>query len=724
MKNPSPKKIHNYNKIRRNRVYFGIVLLMVVVGLFFIFLGRFSYIVASGKLNNINLKERTNLKYQQDRRLTAVRGTIYDANHNVIAEDSNVYNLYAVIDSKYVSNKNKPLYVKDKAHTAAVLSQYIPLSKAKIYGVLNNQDPNAFQVEFGNAGKNLSLEVKNEIEAKHLPGIYFTKSPSRLYPNGNFASHIVGLAQLDNSKKASNGTLVGVMGIESYFNKVLTGKNGVRRFKTDSYGYELPDSPVTTKKPKNGQNITLTLDSRLQSYMESTISDVYQQYAPVKMTATLMNAKTGKILAATQRPTFNPATKAGLDGSWQDALVQEAYEPGSVFKLLSLSAAIDSGHYTPNAYYQSGAVNVSGNVVRDWNYNGWGSIPFSQAFPRSSNVGFVKIEQQMGAKTWLDYLNRFGINKKTGITLPGEASGSLAFKRPLDQAITSFGQGVNVTVMQMMQAFSAVANNGKMVKPQIVSEISDPTTGKTTKTKTQVTGKPISKNTAISVRNAMKDVINQSYGTGQVYAIPGYDIGVKTGTAQIAQNGAYLAGDSNYIFSVVGMAPIDDPQYILYITMQQPQKMTKPAEQILASAFNPIMKRALEYNTDQKAPDVASITMPALTGQALTEAETKLNQTGLTYGVVGSGDKVVQQLPLAKENVLAGQRTVLLTNGAMTMPDVKGWSKNDVLKLAEITGVKVKFKGDGYVVSQSIPANHILNTDSKLEILLSSQKTE
>ncbi len=154
-------------------------------------------------------------------------------------------------------------------------------------------------------------------------------------------------------------------------------------------------------------------------------------------------------------------------------MVQDSFEPGSVFKVLTLSASVNSGNYHPNQYYNSGSVTINGTTIHDWQTSGWGSIPFSQAFPRSSNTGFVHIERQMGAKTWREYLNRFHIGKKTGVTLPGEQPGLIAFKSPIDQAVTSFGQGINVNVMQMMQAYSSLANNGQMVKPQYVDKITD-----------------------------------------------------------------------------------------------------------------------------------------------------------------------------------------------------------------------------------------------------------
>lgn len=152
-------------------------------------------------------------------------------------------------------------------------------------------------------------------------------------------------------------------------------------------------------------------------------------------------------------------------------MVEDGYEPGSVLKIATLSAAIDSGHYNPDQYYKSGSVLVSGKKISDWQTAGWGMIPLNQAFARSSNVGMVKLEQEMGAKTWKSYIEKFGFLKKTGIELPGETAGTLQYERPLDQATTSFGQGVNVNVMQMLQMTSAIANNGTMIKPQILAGV-------------------------------------------------------------------------------------------------------------------------------------------------------------------------------------------------------------------------------------------------------------
>ncbi|HJE15075.1 MAG TPA: penicillin-binding protein, partial [Lapidilactobacillus dextrinicus] len=347
-------------RTRRNRVIVGLILIVAMSAVLLLFISRFAYIATSGHVGSVDLTKKTEQKYSQNKVLLGKRGTIYDVSGNIIAEDSNVYSVYAILDKKYNDTDGKPLHVVNKKKTAKVLSKYLPLSQKKILTYLKKK--NQFQVEFGSAGKNLSLNTKKKIEAEKLPGIQFTDTPSRLYPNGTFASHIVGLAQLSNTDEKKKTTdeddekLTGILGIEKYFNNALTGTNGLQTSKRDTFGYEIPNSKVVTKQPKNGSSIYLTLDSRLQSYLEQLMTNVQEKYKPVKMTAVLMNAKNGKIIAASQRPTFNASTKKGIGSMWRDSLVEDTYEPGSAFKLLTVSAAIDAGTYKPNEYFQSGSI--------------------------------------------------------------------------------------------------------------------------------------------------------------------------------------------------------------------------------------------------------------------------------------------------------------------------------------------------------------------------------
>ncbi|WP_338214648.1 penicillin-binding transpeptidase domain-containing protein [Companilactobacillus muriivasis] len=713
------------NKARRNHYIVGMVILIATAFSFILFLQRFAYISMSKQYDGVNLEQRTKQKYEHVNKVNAKRGDIMDVNGDMIAGDSTIYNIYAIVSKKSKTTAGKADYVVNKERTARILSKYLPLSAKELRKYLTPENKKQYQVEFGPSGRGLSIEIKRKIAAQKLPGIHFVELPSRSYPNGIFATNLVGFTKADNANDA-NSNISGVMGVEKYFNKLLSGRDGKKITKVDNSGNELPDSEVIEKSSADGSNIYLTLNSKIQQYTEILAQNIDEKYAPKDLQILVMNAKTGAIEAATQRPTFNPTTKKGLDNSWRDTLVEDQFEPGSVMKILTLSASIDSGNYSPDELYKSGTVEVGGRTIGDWNTAGWGYIPLSQAFTRSSNVGMVKLEEQMGSKTWMEYMKRFHIGEKTGIELPGEVAGRISFEHVSDQAMTSFGQSVNVNTMQMLQAFSAIANGGKMIKPQIVQKVVDPNTGKTTKSfKREVVSQPIKASTAKQVQKAMREVVTKNYGTGMVYNVPGVKVGVKTGTAQIASPaGGYLTGNNNYIFSVAGMIPYNDPNYIVYITMKQPQKMTEAPERILSEVFNPLVKRLVNQGkSPTNATEAGSqyVSIPSLLDKSTNDALTRIKDLKLQSGVIGTGNKVVQQLPASGEKVMPDQRIVLLTNGAMTMPDLSGWSKNDVLKFAEITGKQVTTKGDGYVVKQSVESGQVINGSGKIIVTLKNK---
>lgn len=705
-------KAHSY------RFTVGRILQIAVALVFLVFVGRFLYIGISKTVSGQDLSARTKQLYMRNQVIKANRGTIYDRNGLVIAEDSHLYTVYAILDKSSINYKNKPEYVVNKEKTARELAKVLPLSQEKILAYLNPKK-SAFQVQFGSAGSNLTKTQKEKIEKMKLPGIKFIETPSRLYPNGVFASHVVGLAQPVYNKSGQEN-IVGTMGLESWFNKTLTGKDGYRISSVDADNNQSPNQPQNYKAAKNGNNLYLTIDSQLQSLLEERLSDVQKKYNPVSMTAVVEDMKTGKILAASQRPTFNPQTKKGLTSSYRDILVQDTYEPGSVFKILTFSAAIQSGNYHPNQYYRSGSVQVGGSTIHDWQTSGWGTIPLSQAFPRSSNVGFVHIEQDMGAKTWRQYLNKFRIGKLTGVTLPGEQEGILAFKNVTDQAVTSFGQGVNVNVMQMMQAFSTLGNNGQMVKPQFVDHITNDQGKTISNYQIKKVGTPVyNENTRKTVVKYMQRVLNKQIGTGYAYKMSGVSLGVKTGTAQIAKpkGGGYLTGDSNYIFSVVGITPTNNPRYCVYITMKQPRRMTAAAETILASIFKPVMSRIVLMSKSEKSASTI-VNLPSFKKMTYKEAKNKAASVGVELVKLGNGNKVVAQGISQGQKVTAGSRVFILTKGKLTCPNMKGWSLEDLHQFASLTGVKVNTAGSGNVVSQSIKAGTKLKTGQRIKVKL------
>lgn len=712
-------------KARINHYIVGFLIVIVTAFSFSFFIYRFTSVATIKEFDGVNLAQRTRQKYQHVDTVNPSRGDILDSNGEMIAGNSTIYNIYAVLSKKAKTTDGKPDYVQNKAATAKVLAKYLPLSKKQLMDYLTPKNKSQYQVELGPEGKNLSIEIKNKISAEHLQGIKFTEYPSRTYPNGVFATNQVGITKQDKPND-TNTNISGLMGIEDYFNKILSGKGGKKVTKIDSQGNELPGSQMVEKQAVNGSNVYLTLDSKIQQYVEILSQNVEDKYQPKDLQVLVMDSKTGQIKAATQRPTFNPTTGKGMQQSWRDTLVADQFEPGSVMKILTLSAAIDSGNYHPNELYKSGSVEVGGRTIRDWNNVGWGYIPEYEAFPRSSNVGMVHLEQEMGADTWMKYMKKFKIGEKTGISLPDEIAGGISYKHSSDQAMTSFGQSVNVNTIQMLQAFSAVANNGKMIQPQIVKKIVDPNTGKTTqKYKTKVVGNPISASTAKQVRKSMRDVVTADYGTGMAYKVKGVKVGVKTGTAQIASpTGGYMTGSNNYIFSVAGMIPYNKPRYIVYITMKQPQVMSAAAETMISEIFNPLAKTLANQSSDTGVdvePGSQYVDMPDFLNKSVSSANKQIKKLNLQSGIVGTGDKIVQQSPASGEKVMPGQRIVMLTNGAMTMPDLTGWSKNDVLKFAQVTGRTVDTKGDGYVTKQSIKPGKIINDSGKIIVTLKNK---
>lgn len=711
------KIVRKVSKSHVNRNVVGRLLQISMAFVFLLFVGRFLYLSISKTIAGENISERVSNLYKRDEILKSVRGAIYDNSGNVIAEDSHSFTLYAILDKSSLDYKGKPMYVVDKEKTAEKLSTVIPLSEKKILKYLHPKHK-AYQVEFGTAGSGISLATKKKIMAMHLPGIHFDETPSRLYPNGRFASHIIGIAQPFNDKKTHSINLIGTMGIEKYFNKVLSGKDGRRIALVDAGEYQLPGGQHSYKAPINGNNIYLTIDSQLQIYLENLLDAVQNKYKPKALTAIVEDVKTGKIRAASQRPTFDPATRKGLNDNWRNILVQDSYEPGSVFKILSITAAIQEGKYNPKEYCRSGSITFNGSTIHDWNYTGWGAIPFEQVFPRSSNIGMSILVNRLGRHTWRRYLDNYHIGKKTNITLPDENSGLINIHSQIDQAVTSFGQGITVNALQMMQVYSALANSGQMLKPQLVEKIVS-SSGKVIKRYKKIkVGKPVySQETAQTTLKLMRDVVEKEYGTGTTYKIPGKSIAVKTGTAQIAGiHGGYLKGDRNYLFSVVGLTPADNPRYCIYITMKQPQIMSDPPETIMSLIFKPLINRvSVSSKVDMMGEQ---ITIPSVKGQSREQAVRLLEKMGLYVETIGSGNKVEAQSILANTKVNPNSKIIIFTGGIIRCPNMKGWTIKQVTQFANISKVKVEVLGKGKVYKQSRIPRSILNRNSKVKVEL------
>lgn len=702
----------------------GAAILFVIFSLlFFILICRYFSIQISGEVGGEPLAAKAKEKYNRVGTIEAQRGTIYDRNGEIVAEDSSAYTVIAILDKKMTTNPKKPMHVVDPEETAMKLSKYINLSESKIYQRLTQKG--RFQVEFGKAGRNIDYETKQNIENLHLPGITFTRSSKRFYPNGIFASHLVGYTDQVEQKDGSF-TSVGKMGIEQSMNQVLTGKDGKLNYESDMWGYILPSDKPKVTPAQNGNDVYLTIDKKIQTFLEDAMNTVDKEYKPKMMVAIVADPKTGKVLAMEQRPTFKPETKEGISKSWSNYAVEAPFEPGSTMKVFTLSAAVQENLFNPTEWYQSGSYKVSPNspVIHDWKTSGWGSITFLEGVQRSSNVAFAKIaNEKLGFDRFREYLTKFGLDKPTGIEVPNEAGGKIPFQYPIQKATTAFGQGAAITPIEQIQAATAVANDGKMMKPHVVEKIVDHDTGKIIKqTDPEVAGNPISAETAKTVRDYLETVVTDPKGTGSRYKIDGYSVAGKTGTAQIpGPGGRYLTGPSNYVFSFIGMAPKDDPKLLIYVAVQQPKiddytKGSIPVSMI----FDPVMKNSLQYLNIQPATMTKAETkkIPDLTGLSKDEAVKQLTDKGFETVVLGNGAKVANQLPKAGTTILEGEKVIILTDGDAAVPDMTGWSLRDVMKAAKLTELQLESNGNGYVTAQDPAPGTPIRSGAKLKITL------
>ena len=708
------------NNPQKNRRIMTKIMMLLTGLMFLVFVVRFSTIMLTKKVDGVDLSEQIDNLYSRSSILPAKRGTIYDIGGNPIAMDATSYSLVGVLTDKWSQDEKNPQHIIDKEQTAEALAKHIDMSNSEILSLLNQE--NVDQVEFGLAGTNLSYGIKAAIEEEELNGIFFEETPSRLYPNGVFASHLVGYAAVDSESEDS--VLVGMMGIEQAFDDLLNGQDGKVTDQKDSQGYGIPGTEVVLEEPIDGKEIYLTLDMRLQTYLETLMTKVYEEAEPEEMVAMLVNPKTGAVMAATQRPTFNATTMEGIDERWQNLLVEEAFEPGSTFKILTIAAAINEGIFRPYDTYQSGSIEVGGGKISDYNLVGWGPISYLEGFGRSSNVMVVKLVQEMGYDVWEEYMQAFGMTTPTESKLANEATGHYNYDYPLEKANTSFGQGVTVTPFQLIQAFTSVANGGDMMKLNYIHKIVDPETGEETIIEPEKLSSPITAETASVVLDYLTTVVYEDYGTASAYAIDNATVGVKTGTAELVnpETGLYYTGQYEYLYSAVGFAPAEDPDYILYVTLKMPKNNTdKNFVNYLTDVFNPMMTRAVSYSELGIETDGTTKKgmIPKVTGQSKEEAISTLEAAGFSsVSLIGSGSRIVQQFPYNETEALFNQKVVLMTEGAMTMLDVRGWSKDDVLKIAELTGVSFEFEGDGYVVYQQLNAGSLINVEESIKIIL------
>lgn len=711
---------------KRNNIRYSQGIIIVSLLLFGLMIVRVLQLALSKEIDGVNLKELASQRTTKTEVLSAKRGNIYSADGDILAQNVSSYKIIAYLDEKRTTNEKKPQHVVDKEKTATELAPILGMEKEELLYYLNKE--NLYQTEFGAKGKNLTELTKQKIELLNLPGIDFIESFQRYYPKGDFASYTVGYAKSKIDESSSTENIVGEMGIEKQYDKLLKGEDGYISYQKDLRGYKIADTDVWTKEAIQGKDVYLTLESNIQFFLEQAIDNADANYDFEWFTITIADAKTGAILGTATSPSFDPNTRNITN--YLDMLVASPYEPGSTMKTFTYMAAMENGVYDGNETYQSGVYyTTDGTQIGDWNRNGWGTLTFDKGYAMSSNVAVINmINRHMDSMMLRQYFKKLGFGKKTGISLPNESAGKIAFKYETEIYNAGFGQGITTTPIQNIQAMTSLTNDGILLKPYIVSKIVDPTTGEVILENSRKESERVaSTSTVEKMLKLMDDCVNGAGNTGSGYKIESGELIGKTGTAQIANEngGGYLNGKEDIISSFAGIYPKSDPEYIIYASIKRP---TNGSQKPISNAIKEIISNLSKYygteeiNTEEAL--VKEYQLPNFINKETATASTSLEKEGIPYNVIGTGSKVIKQYP-EKNDIISNEDTVyLITNDKnIQVPNVVGLSSKVASNLLQKLGIKVVLEGVGYVTGQSIPESTLITEGLEITLTLSPKYT-
>lgn len=674
-----------------------------------------------------------------DTEVEAKRGTIYDRNHQVIAQEVDAWTIVAYLDESVVDENGDPDYVKDAEKTAEKLCKVLPDAKeSNVEKILEKaMDQGLSQTELGTGTKRLDEETMEKIKDLDLPGIDFIETTNRYYPTTPYSSTMVGFAAYDEDEQK----IVGKMGLEQTMNDLLAGEDGHVQYQQTVDGSILPGTTTVYKEAVDGDNVVLTLDSSLQSVVEKAMEETIENNRATSAWAVVMEVETGKILAWASYPTYDQNEHKEIP-SYTDAVSSMVYEPGSVMKPFTYATAIDTGTFPYNTMYRAGSFEygydaannkinrVSGvatgyPTIYDAQGNDYGTLTFEDGLALSSNIGICELlANYMNYDSLGKYLDRFGFFQETGIPYISEQTGTKNIDVPMDYLRTGFGQSSSITVLQLMQAYSAIFNDGVMVRPYVVDSIEDAKTGEVKKQySTKAKGTPISKETANKVTEMMKHVLDEGM-SGDRFAIDGVSMVAKTGTGEIynVEQGKY--DTVNYTSSVMAAAPAEDPKIMVYWGMIGPNYEAYSAKQ-----FQDIMRAALiaygvssetkESDKTQAEEKWETYTMPNLVNHSVSYAGSKTENWKCQMVYIGGGSTILRQYPQAGSTISSQDRVFLLTDGnVITMPDMTGWTRKDITAFWELTGIQIQTDGYGVVTSQSVEPETPISIDTAISVTM------
>lgn len=583
----------------------------------------------------------TKASEQQTREIPieAKRGTIYDTNMKELAVSVTKYTVWC-----------KPVEVKDAKKTSEELAKILDEKYDDVYKKVSKKNMALVKVK-----RWIDDDMADKITKAGLSGIWVAEDNQRYYPYGNFASYVLGHTSSDSS---------GVAGIELKYDNVLKGTAGKLIVSTDAAGKEIPQGSEQYYEPTTGNGLVLTVDEVIQHYCEKAAQKAYEENNASKVTIIAMDPKTGELKAMVKKPDYDPntPTKAiypayeelleeckndnekikAYSTMWRNTAVSDTYEPGSTFKLITSSAGLEEGVVKQDDKFTcSGSVMVEGKKIKCWrSYRPHGSETFKQGVQNSCNPVFVEVGRRLGVSKMYNYIDAFGLNKKTGIDLPGEA-GSIMYNEkdvgPVELATISFGQSISVTPMQLITAVCSIVNDGNRMEPRLVKAYTDNKGNITKKVDPVQIKQVISKETSEQMREIMESVVTE--GGGKIAYLPGYRLGGKTGTAQKVIDGSYAQG--HYVCSFIGMAPADDPQIVVLAIVDEPTNVMQFGSTTAGPIIKEVMGNTLKYlgvepkyTEEEKAENVKNkVKVPDVRGLSIEDATKVLEESKLEANI-------------------------------------------------------------------------------------------
>lgn len=680
------------------------------------------------------LSEKAETQQLKDTEITAMRGTIYDSNGNVLAQSASVWNVF--IDPLNIKDKQRDLIVDEFAN----LFSYDADEKKEFYDRTNHQ--NHYELVEKKVENNIKEKLSKFVSKNELGGCIGTEQTTkRYYPYGTLASSVIGFTGADDQ---------GLSGIEAYYDEQLTGTNGRIITAKDAKSNNIANDYETSIAATDGDSIVLTINQTIQYYLEKGLRETMNEYQAKGAYGVVMNCNTGAVLAMSSLPDYDcnepykltyskdkkaikklsdktakqEAESAAVQNQWRNFTVSDTYVPGSVFKTFVASAALEENVVNLNTTYNcTGSIQVDKYKMKCHYHPGHGMQTLTQGLENSCNPFFITIGQKLGVHNYFKYFDAFGFTQKTNIDLPGEASPQY-YKEDqygiVELSSASFGQTNSLTPIQVCTGLCAIANGGKLLQPYLVSSIAD-ANGKTVKkTQTKEIRQVISADTSEKVRKMMKSVVDN--GTGKNGYVAGYSVGGKTGTSTKLGESKNGEGDK-YIVSFGAIAPSDDPEIAMLIIVDEPNQdlgggaLCAPiAAQVTQEAMN-VLGIEPKYN-DSEMKDLSKQT-PNVVGKSLDEAKKTLEENNLNFVVVGDDSTVTKQCPSGADTIPNGGTVYLYTDDSekqtVNVPNFNGLTVNEAKDLASSSNLNIQIAGNSMSSGTVVAYRQSEETQAKVE---------